>query len=259
MKTALLSLMAFITLLMCSCHGGDKNILLRLKFNQGKKIDLKYRTYLVTENENDPPLINEYIRMSFKIESILPDSSYQLSGKIDFVRVKNERLLGSVEYTSDKYQGQMSSEELKLDEKYTPVIDSTYLFTIDKLGKIIKPFSFIDGRIIPKEYELVNLGIYQMAFPTEKIAIGDEWTTEQAIPGTKYKRTSTYHIESIYDNTIQIKVEGILDGPEDEAKRFSGRYFLDKNTCQLVSCEIERHGKTELADKGKMVISLEAK
>jgi hypothetical protein len=259
MKTALLSLMAYITLFMCSCHGGDKNILLRLKFNQQKKIDLKYRTFLLTDNEKDAPLINESIRMSFKVVSMLPDSTYQFTGKIDFIRVKSDSLLGAVEYSSDKYRPYMNSAELKLDQKYRPAIDSTYQFSINKQGKIIKPFSFLNGDAIPPAYELVNLGIYQITFPAEKIAIGDEWTSEQDIPGTTYKRTSTYYIESIYDNTIQIKVEGILDGPESDAKKFSGRYFLDKNTCQLVSCEIERKGKTELGDKGKMVISLTAK
>lgn len=259
MRTAFLSLIAFTMLFLCSCHGGDKNILLRLKLSQQKKIDLKYRTLLVTDNEKDPPLIDEYIRMSFKVRSVLPDSSYLLYGKIDFIRVKNNELLGSVEYSSDKYQPHMNIAELKLDQKYRSAIDSTIQFTIDKQGKIIKPFSFLDGRIIPAAYALVNLGIYQITFPAEKIDIGDEWTNEEAIPGTKYKRTSTYHIESIYDNTIQIKVEGILDGPDDQAKRFTGRYFLDKNTCQLVSCEIERKGKTELSDKGKMVLSLTAK
>jgi hypothetical protein len=259
MKTAFLSLMAFITLSLYSCQGGNKNILLRLKFNQGKKVDLKYRTFLLTDNENDSPLINESIRMSFKVESILPDSSYQFSGKIDFIRVKNQSLLGSAEYSSDKYRPYMNEVEQKLDEKYRSAIDSTYQFTISKQGRIIKPFSFLDGRAIPAKYALVNLGIYQITFPVEKIAIGDEWTSEQSIPGTNYKRTSTYHIESIYDNIIQIKVAGILDGPADDVKKFTGRYFLDKNTCQLISCEIERKGKTELGDKGKTVISLEAK
>jgi hypothetical protein len=253
MKPSYFYILSVIALLSCSCHG-DKNILLQLKLTKQQKTDVKYRTYETADNEENATK-SEYVRMALKVDSVLADSSYQFSAKVDFVRAKDPELLGGVEYVSGKYQGDMSAAELKLDQQLRTAIDSTYKFTVDKYGKLVKPFEFASGRALPAEYSLINYGIFQITFPGQKIAIGDKWTNEQTIPGTKNKRTATYQIESIYDATIQIKVEGTIADAANQTQKFTGRYYLKKNDCTLDSCKIEMNGD----GKKKMFISIASK
>ena len=262
MKTRNLNLSVVFLLagFFCGC-GGEKNILLKLKYDKNARIDIKYRYYMVTNDEDDEPLINEYIRMGWTVDSIFRDSSYQFSAKIDYVRIKNKGLLPILdeEYSSDRDTSEMGAAEKQLDHQVRPALNASYKFTLDKYGKIIKPFSLENSTVLLENNSFIDLGIYQIAFPDHKIAIGEKWDNDQAIAGTKKKRSATYHIESIYDSTIQIKVDGKAWDEDGNLSHFSGRYFLDKTTCKLVSCKIERKGKIRgTGDFGKAVISIEA-
>jgi hypothetical protein len=256
MKASSLSLAAFFALFICSCNTGDK-VLLRLELNANKRIDLKYRTSVFSDSENGTPLRNEYIRMTMRVDRILPDSSYQLKAKVDFIRVIDPKLLGNEEYTSDKDVTQLSAAGRQLDEQLTPVVDSLYQFAIDKQGKITQPISFAGGQEISPQYTLIDLNIFQPSFPANSVAVGEEWNIETDLPGTIYKRKSTYQIENVYENTIQIKVDGNIDGELNDAKTFSGRYYLNKANCNLDSCRIEV--KSKAGEKGKTVIALAVK
>jgi hypothetical protein len=254
MKARYLSFVAFIALFFCSCSGGDK-VLLRLELKSTQKIDLKYRTFEYAEKENGSPLKTEYIRMTMRVDRILPDSAYQFLAKCDFIRITNPSLLGAEEYTSDKDQSQLSEAGRRLDEKLTPAVDSLYQFAINKQGIIVNPIAFAGGKAISPEYALINLNIFQINFPANAVGVGEEWSNETDLPGTIYKRQSTYKIESIYDNTIQISVDGKIDGAKADAKSFTGRYYLNKGNNNLDSCRLE----VKSADKGLTVIALAAK
>ena len=254
---------AISLLTICSCNlGNNKNILLRLKYLKGSVIDIKYRSYIVTDNENDRPLNNDYIRMGLKVDSVLRDSAYLFSAKIDYVRFEHNGMLviNHQKYSSDEDVSQMTPEQKQIDLKLRPVINGSYKFSVNKNGKIIKPFSLaIDSLLLPVKFDFINLGIYQIDFPYNKIAIGDEWVNEQNIPGTKIKRKAIYKIESIYDSTIQIKVDGVKTDAFGNVNHFSGRYYLDQETCHLISCNIETKGELmETGGHGKAVVSIEA-
>ncbi|MES2809969.1 MAG: hypothetical protein V4619_15165 [Bacteroidota bacterium] len=254
MKASNFWLVFFAAIFIYSCNGGDK-ILLRLELKTNKKIDLKYRTSEYAEKENGAPLKTEYVRMTMRVDRIMPDSAYQFLAKCDFIRITNPGLLGDEEYTSDKDQSQLSEAGRQLDEKLTPAVDSLYQFTIDKTGKIVKPISFAGGKAISPENALINLNIFQIGFPATAVGINETWITETDLPGSIYQRKSTYAIESIYDNTVQIKVDGKIDGTAKDAKTFTGRYYLNKETNNLDSCRLE----IKSADKGLTVITLAAK
>ncbi|MFD2144793.1 DUF6263 family protein [Mucilaginibacter antarcticus] len=254
MKTSNLWLVIFAATFIYSCNGGDK-VLLRLKLNLNKKIDLKYRTLEFAENENGSPLKTEYIRMTMRVDRIMPDSAYQFLAKCDFIRITNPGLLADEEYTSDKDISQLSEAGRHLDEQLAPAIDSLYQFTINKQGKIVKPISFAGGKAISPEYALINLNIFQINFPVNAVGVGEEWSNESDLPGSIYKRKSTYKIESIYDSTVQISVDGKIDGAKADSKSFAGRYYLNKETNNLDSCKLE----IKDADKRLTVIALAAK
>lgn len=259
-KSRLIALFLSVTFL-CSC-GGKKNILLKLTYHRGERIDIKYRHYLVTDNENDEPLKNDYVRLGLTVDSVLKDSSYQFLAKIDYVRVDNKRLLlmRGEKYSSDRDTNEMSTAEKRIDKKIRSTLDASYQFTLNKFGKVLEPFSRANSGTALKNNPFIDLGFYQITFPDHKIAIGEEWDNEQVTPGTKKRRKCAYHIESIYDSIIQIKVDGMLWNANGELTHFSGRYLLDRATCGLVSCKIEAKGQIEeTGDDGKAVISIEAK
>jgi hypothetical protein len=247
MKANYFCILCAIALLGSSC--GGKNVSLSLKLAKNQRIDVKYRT---STNE-DGVEKGEFIRMSLKVDSVMPDSSYLVSGKVDFVRVKNQKVTNSDEYSSDKPQAEMTAEEIKFDEQIRPTIDSTYKFTIDKYGKLLKPLTFTSGHTIPANYQMIDVGVFQVNFPTEKIAIGGKWTSEETLPGSGGKRVSNYKLESIYDETIQIKVDGTIEGGQADPQKFSGRYYLEKSDRTIDSCRIQMDGK------GKQKISVDSK
>lgn len=247
MKTSYSYILGTIALLASSC--GGKNVSLSLKLAKDQRIDVKYR---ISTNE-DGVEKGEFIRMSLKVDSVMPDSSYLVSGKVDFVRVKNQKVTNSDEYSSDKPQAEMTPEEIKFDEQIRPTIDSTYKFTIDKHGKLLKPLTFTSGHTIPATYQLIDVGVFQINFPAEKIATGDKWTTEETLPGSGGKRVAKYKLESIYDETIQIKVDGSIEGGHVDPQSFSGRYYLEKSDCTIDSCSIQMEGK------GKQKITIQSK
>ena len=175
---------AFVILCCTACrHRGEGGVLLRLKYDIGANIDVKYRAYVITDNENDDPIKNEYIRMGFTVDSVMNDSLYVLSAKIDYVRVKNKGFMNDENYSSDKDEADMGPKEKELNREFKPVLDSTYKLTINNRGQLIKPLSFACGRKIPKAFAPIDYEIYQVVFPRERVAIGDEWTNERPQPG----------------------------------------------------------------------------
>ncbi|MBC7399436.1 MAG: hypothetical protein H7289_05780 [Mucilaginibacter sp.] len=247
MKLSYYYILGAIALLGSSC--GNKNVSLSLKLAKEQRIDVKYRT---STNE-DGIEKGEFIRMSLRVDSVMPDSSYLLSGKVDFVKVKNQKVTNSDEYSSDKPQAEMTPEEIKFDKEIRPTIDSTYKFIIDKYGKLLKPLTFTNGHTIPANFQVIDVGTFQINFPTEKIAIGGTWTTEETLPGSGGKRTSNYKLESIYDETIQIKVDGSIEGEHTDPQKFTGRYYLEKSNRTIDSCRIQMDGK------GKQKITIDSK
>lgn len=248
MKLSNYCILGLIGLLSYSC-GGKKDVSLTLNLTKEQRIDVKYRT---STNE-DGVEKGEFIRMGLRVDSIMPDSSYLMSGKVDFVKVKNQKVTNSDEYSSDKPQAEMTEEEIKFDKEIRPTIDSTYKFVINKYGKLIKPLTFTSGHTIPANYQMIDVGVFQINFPAEKIAIGDKWTSEETLPGSGGKRVAKYKLESIYDETIQIKVDGTIEGEHADPQKFSGRYYLEKSDRTLDSCRIQLDGK------GKQKITVDSK
>jgi hypothetical protein len=247
MKARHFYILGAIALLGSSC-GGKKDVSLTLKLAKEQRIDVKYRTSTTDGEEK-----GEFIRMSLRVDSVMPDSSYLMSGKVDFVKVKNQKVTNSDEYSSDKPQAEMTEEEIKFDKEIRPTIDSTYKFVIDKYGKLVKPLTFTSGHTIPANFQMIDAGVFQINFPADKIAIGDKWTTEETLPGSGGKRVSNFKLESIYDETIQIKVDGSIEGEHADPQKFTGRYYLEKSDRTLDSCRIQMDGK------GKQKITVDSK
>lgn len=247
---------ALIILFFLSCHG-DRNILLRLKYDRGQSIDIKYRNYVYNDNDVDDPIKNEYLRLGFSIDSVTRDSSYVFAVKIDYVRVKNSGLMAE-DYSSDKDEKDMGPAERRMHMQFKPILDSVFKFTVSKRGQLIKPFAFAGGTKIPPQYALIDLGIYQITFPEEKIAIGDKWTNEYPMPGVNAKRICTYHIESIRNSEIHIGVSGEIQLASGDSKDFTGSYVLDQSTKKLISGKIEMEARDGFGSHLKAVVSVEA-
>jgi hypothetical protein len=81
----------------------------------------------------------------------------------------------------------------------------------------------LSGNKAPGSFEPIDYEIYQIAFPKDSVAMGDEWTNEKPMPLIGGKRISTYYIESIYNSVIQIKVDGTLETSQGKSEDFSGR------------------------------------
>ncbi|MEO3405898.1 hypothetical protein AAFN85_18445 [Mucilaginibacter sp. CAU 1740] len=228
--------LSLIALCCIGCKHQKGDILLRLKYYPSEKIDVRYRTYTLTGNENDEPMINEMVRFGLKVDSVTHDSLFHLSAKIDYIRAKNGGLLGS-EYSSDKDEEMMSPQEKAMHTIFKPMIDSSYKLTINNRGEVREPLTYTSGATVSRPP--INYTNYQPIFPKDKVAIGEEWTETTGLSKTKNRRECAYHIESIYQSIIQIKVTGKMEMITGGMKEFSGRYMIDQKTSELVSAKIE--------------------
>ncbi|MEP6614476.1 MAG: hypothetical protein ABJA76_21375 [Mucilaginibacter sp.] len=249
---------AFIVLCCLACRRKGGGMLLRLHYEPGTVIDIKYRNYIITDNEGADPIRNEYIRMGLTVDSMTKDSAYAFSAKFDYVRWKNGGFLAIDQFSSDKEETEMNPAERRINAIVKPVLDSTFKLAFNTRGQLIKPFSYKSGRKIPTMFSPVDWEVYQIVFPVEKVSIGDEWTNEREIPLVGGKRISTYYIENIFDSTIQIKVDGKLIVNPNNTKTFSGRYKIDGKTMQLISAKIEIEEHTFLQGKVKAVVDIQS-
>ena len=249
---------AFIILGCLACRRKGDGMLLRLHYEPGTVIDIKYRNYIITDNENAEPLRNEYIRMGLTVDSVTKDSAYALSAKFDYVRWKNGGMMASDQFSSDQDEAEMSPAERRINQVVKPVLDSTFKLAFNNRGQLIKPFSYKSGRKIPTTFSPVDWEVCQIVFPAEKVSIGDEWTNEREIPLVGGKRVSTYYIESIFNSVIQIKVDGKLIINPQVTKKFSGRYKIDEKTKRLISAKIEMEENSFLQGSLKAVVDIQS-
>ena len=254
-----LALAAFAILCYTGCTSKSPKVaLLRLKYYRGQRIDIKYRDYIVADDNPNEPVSNEYARLGLQVDSIMNDSLYQMSAKYDYYRVENDRFMNDQNYTSDRPERQMSAQEKTINQKLRPFLDSAYKFTVSSRGTLVKPFTLSNGLRIPKDLLLFDYDLYQINFPKDSLAIGDAWTNQSNSAINKTKRELKYHIESIYDQTIQIRVSGILTAKDGQTNSFKGYYFLHTESNKLDSMQIETEGKLLFHDKAKKIISITA-
>jgi hypothetical protein len=249
---------AFIVILCCLACNQKGDILLRLHYEKGDDTDIKYRNYIITGSENDEPVKNEYVRLGLTVDSVIHDSLYALSARIDYVREKDAGFMANEEYSSDKDEVDMSAREKQIDRIVRPVIDSVYHFVINNRGQLIKPLSYANGEKATTATVLFDYESYQIEFPKAAMSTGDEWTNERRAPGTGYKQVSHYYIENVFDSTVQIKVSGTREVSQGVNTDFSGRYVIDKKSHKPISAKTEMKGKMMLEGNVTVVMTIES-
>lgn len=253
-----IAILTLIGCLLTGCSGkGEKAALIRLKYHKGQTFDIKYQTYAQTNDRRVPQ--NRVVRMLFKVDSIIGDSLYVLSAKLDYVRVRNDGLFSNEEYASDKAEEKMNDREKSIHQDFKAVRDLIYTLTIDNRGKILKPFALSGGREIDKKYNLVQYENCQIVFPEEAVGIGDEWTNELDVPGTaKGRRMFKYTIESIKDGVMRIDLVGKFQpyGRGSNSKNFYGHYLIDEETKMIISAKYKLEGKMFLEGEGAVGVTI---
>jgi hypothetical protein len=240
----------------CSCgSGGKKDIVLGLKFKKYHHVTINYRRYVVARGF--APVQDELTGFTLMVDSILPDSSYLFSGKLNYIRVKDKSQFGAMDYYSGVDDKDMDGQERGMDFSMKPLLDANYKFMLDKHGKVLKPLTFADGRQVPDEFPL-ELGLYQIAFPAEKVALGQEWTSEFAKHGEDGRWVFNYHVQAVDSLSILIMVDGTVRLPRGGPSDFTGRYHLNRKTSALDSCEIDLDGGRNEQGKLTAVISIDA-
>jgi len=253
----LLFLASLIMLSCLACKHKGPRFLLRLKYNKGVQTDMEYHMYAVTDNKNDAPLTNEVVRMGFKVDSVIHDSLFVMSAKVDYIRTRSAGLLGGIggeSYSSDKDEAEMSANEKMIHRMFKPMLDSPLRITVSSTGRLVNNFAFSNGRkplAGPVDYPNC-----QIIFPADSVAIGEEWSDERIMPLTGAKRESHYYIESIRDSVINIKLYGNLKVGSRGTSKFTGEYAIDQKSKSLISGKIETEAKTLLNDKAKVVVEI---
>ena len=237
------------------CWHGDRNILLRLRYKQGDQVDLKYHFYLVKDDDLDDPVVNGIVRMGLKVDSVVADSLYMMSAKVDYPRVEYS---GFSSRDNFSYEGDepdsSSSQQPGARSAIKSSLERIFKLVINTKGQIIKPF-VIGGPAIVQNIEPLNYTNCQVVFPAGKIAVGEDWQSESDSPVINARRFSSYHIESVFDGKIQIKESGTINVKGNPSMVFSERYVLDEKTKNLISAKLELNAGAGL----KAVIDIEAK
>jgi hypothetical protein len=247
-----------IILILLSCTAcrqkGRQHVLLRLKYQKGDVFDIRYQTYITAESETEP-IKNEYVRMTFKVDSVLQNGEYLLSAKYVYVRVDNNKGLIRQSYSSDQDENAMSQSERAIHENFKAIRDSVFTLTVNNRGQLKKPMAFAGGRPIPTAFAPIDFENCQIVFPKDSIVTGDEWINERISPDTKNRRSYTYTLYSIKEGTMEVGVKGEFEqAGSGETHAFTGEYTIKREDQNLVSGNIEMSGNA--ASYGKVKIGI---
>ena len=247
---------ALAILCFISCKHGGPHYLLRLKYNKGVQTDLEYHSYIVSNDNQTDAIRNEVVRMGFKVDTVVHDSLFTLSAKVDYIRVvdNGEFQLLNFSYTTEEPPTGNNQNAQRYNLLVKPLVDSTLALTVSSKGTLTKPFTFSHGRRLPGSPPL-NYEMCQIKFPADSIAIGEEWTNERIDPLRNARWVSHYYIESIKDGAVNIKLYGVIEIGVKKNK-FTGDYVIEQKTGALTSGKIEIEGQTMTQGKGKLVIDI---
>ena len=212
---------------------------------------------MIRDGDLDDPVVNAIVRMGFKVDSVVADSLYMMSAKVDYLRVEYSGFSSRDNFSYEGDEPDSSSSELPgLRSAVKLSLARLFKLVINTKGQIIKPF-VIGGPAIVQNIEPLNYANCQVVFPPGKIAVGEDWQSESYSPVIKARRFSNCHIESVFDGKIQIKESGTVDVKGHPSMEFSERYVLDEKTKNLISAKLELNVSANQSLKA--VIDIEAK
>ena len=232
---------------------GRVPVLLRLQYQKGDVFDIRYQTYATSDDKGEP-LKNEYIRMTYKVDSVYRNGQYGLSAKFVYVRADNTWPIPE-QYSSDKEEYKMGPTELAIHSKFKLIRDSVFTMIIDNMGRLVKPLSFANGSPVPKQFNPIDYEYCQVVFPKDSVVTGGDWNNETIDPVTKNKRIYTYTLYSIKEAVMEIGVKCEFEGAASgETHYFTGEYIVDKDDQNLKSGQLEMEETTD--DMGKVKIGV---
>jgi len=218
-----------VVIFLFGCSGTTESIELRLNYPKGFQQTLVTKT---TSNGKSMKMNNTII-IQMKLDSVDNIGSYVFESNVLKIQFESE-MYGEVEkYDSDKEESEMSASESSFHDEFKQLLDSSLSISINKKGKVVKPFQFSNGKLS----DAVDMSNIQIVFPEKAVKVGEKWTSEKSNAFAETK--ATYSISEITRDKIIIEMNSIIKGTLLGNSKAKGEYVLDKLTMRVMKVKIE--------------------
>lgn len=139
------------------------------------------------------------------------------------------------EKTSPMLAGQTDELEQGLKKPYTAKFDF--------LGREIDT---------EKEAEMNQIGSVVMPLPEEPLKVGSTWSSKKTsnVSNTELSATMTYKVTKISKKSVEIDVNGTIDGDSETSGTYTGTATLDPNTGLIQSSTIKHNISLTISEQG---------
>jgi hypothetical protein len=228
------TVVVFTTLTACNSSSSDEKIDLQLNLKKGDE----HIIVSETTTEGNSMDVKNIMAIKFRVDSVA-ENEFFLTANV--MRIQSEMKMGedSESYDSQKDPATMTSGERSMHREFAALLESPLTISIDKKGKVVKPFKFTNGET-PEEPP-IDMSAVQIPFPDHAVKSGDEWTSERPTPLTSTTTKVTYKIKEIAKDKIIVKVEAAIAGVNGllEDNKAEGEYVLDRASGRLLSSTME--------------------
>ena len=238
-------------LLFAACARNTEEIELKLNLNVGDS-----QTIIASTDTSQGTAVSLKDRTEVKFAvSEATENSYTYN--VDVIRIKSEtKMMGEVDrYDSDKKLSRMTTSEIETHNEFKDYLESEFQISLDHRGKVTQPLSKMNGYKL--EFPIVDMSNVQLVLPESKVRVGSTWKGEKTNEFTDQIIKTTYEIEDITSNEVEISFVSIIpafSGLLGENKAY-GDYRLNRQTGTLIKGTL----KMDLQTGGSVTKTYEAK
>ncbi|WP_207493821.1 hypothetical protein [Aridibaculum aurantiacum] len=244
-------LLCILFVFSCSQPAGEAYDL-QLLLKKGEQFDLTVSNTVKTEDES----VDYESRLLFTVDSVSADKSkYLLTLKVDYIQLESKGMFGDkVKYHSNRSSSSMNEQQQLMHQAFKPVLDSSLQISIDKYGRLVKPYAYKSNIRLPKGTDPVDIQVCFLPLAGKPVAVGEEWQSERTNEVTGGKVHSTYSITNIKNEVVRISYNGIVKGVPGYGKdsEVYGYYQLNKSTGKVEMADMEMEVSTRFGGEGKM-------
>lgn len=162
---------------------------------------------------------------------------YSFTGSITGIKMATKGQGQTINYdSSKKLPANVGTTEKAIDKGFRDVQNKPFTFKLDKMGGIEQEVKF-EGQ--GEDMQPVDLANFQIPFPEEPVAVGDDWSAKSPDKQTGGTRFNTYTVKKITDAIVVIDVKSVLPPSANmrgaKESVFTGTYTLDRETGMLIT------------------------
>lgn len=244
-RTLIISLLlTFLGMSSLTVHA-QKEVTVRLN----PKTDVTYHTNIKVTMMNMMEVQGQTMTMSQIMETKssftakeVNDKEVTFEGQNDAIKLTISQMGMKLTYDSEHPENNSPMLAGQTDE-FEKSIKKPYMAKYDLLGQELKT---------EDESEMNQLGSVVLPLPDEPLKVGTTWTSkkENKVSSTEISATMTYKVTKISKKSVEIEVNGTIDGDNETSGTYTGTATIDPNTGLVLNSSIKHNISLTISEQG---------